>query len=187
MGKQPDPWQAVCTIHNLAADEVISALQKEIRRGHTENAVLLACEMIRTSPELEEKLWSRLLVISVEDIGFGEPHAAILIKALFEMHLQFTKEEPDRFLFAIHAVRYLCECEKDRSNDEILNWIKKADKLPEIPEYAIDMHTRRGKELGRGLAHFLMEASKTFPEKEGRETSYREKLLRLLEFDDLQE
>lgn len=184
MRKHPDPWQELRTIHDLAADEVISALQKEIRRGHSENAALLAYEMILTSPELEEKLWSRLLVISVEDIGFGEPRAAILIKTLFDMHLQFSKEEQDRYLFAIHAVRYLCGCEKDRSNDELLNLLMRIDGKPEIPDYAIDMHTRKGQEMGRGIEHFLLEASKIFPEKEDRNTVFREKLLGLLNLDD---
>ncbi|MFN2305195.1 MAG: hypothetical protein ACK2TV_15815, partial [Anaerolineales bacterium] len=59
-----DPWQKVKTVHDLAADEVISALQKEIRRSHTENACQLAYELIQTSPDLEHKLWQRLLVIS---------------------------------------------------------------------------------------------------------------------------
>ena len=180
MGKHPDPWQDVRTIHNLAADEVISALQKEIRRSHAENAALLAYEMILTGPELEEKLWSRLLVISVEDIGFGEPRAAILIKTLFDMHLQFSKEEQDRYLFAIHAVRYLCGCEKDRSNDELLNLFMQVDGKPEIPDYAIDMHTKKGKALGRGLRHFLEEGASVSPEKEGREDIYRQRLLKLL-------
>ncbi len=45
----PDPWQKVKTYHDLPADEVISALQKEIRRGHTENAARLAYELIQTS------------------------------------------------------------------------------------------------------------------------------------------
>lgn len=70
-----DPWQKVKTIHDLAADEVISALQKEIRRGHTENACRLAYELILTSPELEEKMWRRLMVVSVEDIGMGDKQA----------------------------------------------------------------------------------------------------------------
>ena len=70
-----DPWVDVHTLHGFAADQVISALQKEIRRGHTENAVLLAYDMARTSPALEDYLWQRLLVIAVEDIGFGEPQA----------------------------------------------------------------------------------------------------------------
>src|SRR5512138_363572 len=83
---QQDPWTRVRTAHDLPADEVISALQKEIRRGNTENAALLAYEMIITSPGLEDYLWQRLKVISVEDIGFGEPLAPVVIQSLFEMN-----------------------------------------------------------------------------------------------------
>ncbi len=184
MGNKSDPWQEERTIHNLAADEVVSALQKEIRRGHAENAALLAYEMMLTSPELEDKLWSRLMVISVEDIGFGEPRAALLVKALFELHLHYSREEQDRCLFAIHAVRYLCGCEKDRSNDELLNLLIRANEKPEIPDYALDMHTRKGQEMGRGLEHFLLEASRTFPEKEERNKEFRVKLFNLLKLDD---
>src|SRR6185503_5209364 len=81
-----DPWVDVKTFHRFQADHVISALQKEIRRGNTENAALLAYEMIITSPALEDYLWQRLKVISVEDIGFGEPLAPVLIQSLFEMN-----------------------------------------------------------------------------------------------------
>ena len=37
----PDPWQRTTTAHGLAADEVISALQKSLRRGWLENRVSL--------------------------------------------------------------------------------------------------------------------------------------------------
>ena len=80
-----DPWVNVKTFNGLQADHVISALQKEIRRGNTENAALLAYEMMITSPALEDYLWQRLKVISVEDIGFGEPLAPVVIQSLFEM------------------------------------------------------------------------------------------------------
>jgi replication-associated recombination protein RarA len=73
--KKLGPRVDVKTYHGLPADEVISALQKEIRRGNAENAVLLAYEMMITSPAMEDYLWQRLMVISVEDIGFGEPNA----------------------------------------------------------------------------------------------------------------
>lgn len=66
-----DPWQKVKTIGGFDADLVISALQKEIRRGNEENAVLIAYEMFSTSLPLEDFLWTRLHVISVEDIGFA--------------------------------------------------------------------------------------------------------------------
>ena len=78
----PDPWQRTTTENGFPADEVISALQKSIRRGLTENAVLLGWEMYLTSPELEQKLWDRLAVISVEDVGFGNLDAPVLVDTL---------------------------------------------------------------------------------------------------------
>lgn len=177
----PDPWQKVKTYHDLPADEVISALQKEIRRGHMENAVRLAYELIQTSPELEEKLWARLAVISVEDVGMGNPNAPVLINALYEMHARFSKGATDRPLFAIHAVRFLCEQEKDRSSDELLYWIKQTNQPPEVPDYALDMHTKRGAEMGRDLKYFYEEGSKIAPEKTNRNKTYRERLLKMLE------
>ncbi|MEP6987179.1 MAG: MgsA/globin-like domain-containing protein, partial [Chloroflexota bacterium] len=77
-----DPWTRVHTVHDLPADEIISATQKEIRRGNTENAALLAYEMLTTSVEMEEYLWGRLQVISVEDVGYGNLNAPILIETL---------------------------------------------------------------------------------------------------------
>jgi replication-associated recombination protein RarA len=181
---QKDPWVRIRTANDLPADEVISTLQKEIRRGNTENAVLAAYEMLITSPELESKLWQRLFVISVEDIGMGEPQAPILINSLFQMHYAFPEGAGDRYVFAIHAVRYLCSCLKDRSSDEMLNWIARGGMgeqvIPEIPDYAIDMHTARGQKMGRGFEHFLAEGAQIHPELEGRDNRYY-KLLRNLD------
>src|SRR5512133_1902530 len=133
---QSDPWVQVRTCHDFAADEVISALQKEIRRGHAENAALLAYEMYLTSAELENYLWKRLVVISVEDIGFANSQAPVLIHHLYEMHRIYERGEGDRLLFAVQAVRYLCASPKDRSTDEMVNWMKYAveqeNRLPEI-------------------------------------------------------
>ena len=64
-----DPWQFATTKNGYHADEVISALQKCIRRGLEEKAAMFAYELYLTSPELEEKMWSRLMTISVEDIA----------------------------------------------------------------------------------------------------------------------
>jgi replication-associated recombination protein RarA len=180
-----DPWTRVRTAHDFPADEVISALQKEIRRGNTENAALLAYEMLITSPELEEYLWGRLQVISVEDIGYGNLNAPILIETLFQMHSRLPRPRGDRYLFAIHAVRVLCGSQKERGSDDLLNWITRASQneglRPTIPDYAIDMHTRRGQEMGRDYAHFLNEASKVAPELPDADKTYKERLLKLLE------
>jgi replication-associated recombination protein RarA len=180
---QADPWTRVRTMHDFPADEVISSLQKEIRRGNTENAAMLAYEMVNTSPELEAYLWGRLQVISVEDVGYGNLNAPVLIETLFQMHQRIPRPRHDRYLFAIHAMRVLCESQKERGTDDLLNWIRhvtdEEGKLPVIPDYAIDMHTRRGQEMGRDYNHFLTEASKVSPELPDRDTTYRDRLLAL--------
>lgn len=186
-----DPWVDVKTFNGFQADHVISALQKEIRRGNTENAALLAYEMIITSPALEDYLWHRLKVISVEDIGFGEPFAPMLIQSLFQMASACDRATGERKLYAIHAVRYLCACRKDRSSDEMINWInhasKRGDLLPVIPEYALDMHTAEGQKKGRGRRHFFEEASRTIPEVPDRDRTYLERILKMLDSGELKD
>ncbi|MGH2343655.1 MAG: AAA family ATPase [Chloroflexota bacterium] len=180
-----DWWEQVKTRHGFPADLVISALQKEMRRGNTENAAMLAYEMMTSSAEMEEKLWSRLTVICVEDTGFGDVSAPILINNLYHMHHRFTREEGDRYVFAIHAVRYLCTRQKDRSSDEMLNWIRRQVEtkgaVPTIPDYAYDMHTGEGKRMGKGLRYFYDVGSRIDPELPDRDRTYRERMLALLD------
>ncbi len=179
-----DPWTRVRTVHDFPADEIISATQKEIRRGNTENAALLAYEMLTTSVEMEEYLWGRLQVISVEDVGYGNLNAPILIETLYQMHLRIPRPRGDRYLFAIHAVRVLCQSQKERGSDDLNNWVNQAVEKkgvrPAIPDYAIDMHTRRGQEMGRDYLHFLTEASRVMPELPDRDFTYRDRLLETL-------
>jgi replication-associated recombination protein RarA len=188
---QRDPWVDVKTYNGFQADHVISALQKEIRRGHAENAALLAYEMLITSPALEDYLWRRLMVISVEDVGFGESLAPVVLNSLFQMVQTFDRGIGERRLFAVHAVRYLCGCTKDRSSDEMVNWIHHMSSLgkarPTIPDYALDMHTAAGQAQGRGRRHFFEEAARLQPELEGRDLTYRQRLLQMLDSGELED
>ena len=162
-----DPWAKMKTRKNLAGDEVVSALQKSIRRAKEKEACEFAYEMYITSPQFEEKLWRRLLAISVEDIGMGCIEAPIMINNLNQMRQNFQYNEADRAMFFIHAIRYLCGLEKDRSSDLLKNIIIKnfaMGYVPEIPDIALDKHTTRGKAMGRGSEHFLNEASQVFPQ-----------------------
>jgi replication-associated recombination protein RarA len=140
--------------------------------------------MFLSGPELEDKLWERLLIISVEDVGFGDPYAAVLIDALFRIYKSFPESSGDRRIVAIHAVRYLCQAEKDRSSADMASWIYKAmkngDAAPVIPDYALDMHTAVGARLGRGAHHFYEVASQVFPESDRTDKTYRSRLIALL-------
>jgi replication-associated recombination protein RarA len=182
---ESDPWTRVETAHGFRADELISTFQKSIRRGLTENAALVAYELYVTSAELEEHLWRRLEVISVEDVGLANPEAPAMIDALYRMHSRAQRGTGDRFLFLLHGVRLLAGSTKDRSTDEMANWIMRVvdsgEQLPEVPDVALDMHTKRGRELGRDIHHFLREGAIVEPEWEERDRTYRERLLALLE------
>ena len=178
-----DPWSKITTRNGYAGDEVISALQKSIRRGLEEQACMFAYEMYISSPQLEEKLWRRLLTISVEDIGMGNPMAAIMVNNLYQMSKQFDYADGDKPMYFIHAIRYLCSSEKDRSSDLLKNICIKSfamGKFPEIPDYALDKHTQRGQAMGRDSFHFLNEASKVYPQKEG-DNDYKERYAKILE------
>jgi len=178
-----DPWSKITTKNGYAGDEVISALQKSIRRGLEEQACMFAYEMYISSPQLEEKLWRRLLTISVEDIGMGNPMAAIMVNNLYQMSREFDYADGDRPMYFIHAIRYLCSSEKDRSSDLLKNICIKSfamGKFPEIPDYALDKHTQRGQAMGRDSFHFLNEASKVYPQKEV-DNNYKERYAKILE------
>ena len=184
--QQPaDPWQRTTTEHGLAADEVISALQKCLRRGMLDNALLLGWEMYLTSPELEDKLWSRLCVIAVEDVGLGNRHAPILIETLFQQHHRHPRPSGDRFLFAAHAIRVLATSDKDRTTDDMVNWAARSmaldENLPVIPDFALDMHTGRGQAMGRDYRFFMEEASRVMPQINNTDPRYRDWIIQALD------
>ena len=139
--------------------------------------------MYISSPQLEEKLWRRLLTISVEDICMGDPNAAILVNSLYQMSRAFDYSDGDRPMYFIHAIRYLCQCEKDRSSDLLKNICIKSfamGRFPEIPDYALDKHTQRGQAMGRDSFHFLNEASRVIPQAKIN-NDYKERYAKILE------
>ena len=179
-----DPWSNTVTKSGLPADLVISAMQKCIRRGEEDLAMRMAYELYITSNFHEEKMWNRLLVISVEDIGFGEVQAPNLVNTLNQLRKEFPYGDGDRPIFFMQAIRYMCKCKKERSTDQIKNIIMKEFERgykPEIPDYAIDMHTIKGREMGGDVFYFLNEASKVEPLWEGYDDCYRQKLIKMCE------
>jgi replication-associated recombination protein RarA len=179
-----DPWNKVTTVHGFSADELVSSLQKSIRRGLIENAALVAYEMFATSPELEEHLWRRLEIISVEDVGFGRLDAPLLINTLNDFRLRAPRDTPDRVIFLIHAIRVLASSPKDRTSDEMATWVRHVvdggEKLPQVPDVALDMHTRRGQEMGRGFTQWFTEGATVQNEIPNRDLTYRERVLAIL-------
>src|SRR4029079_16869183 len=75
-----DPYTRMTSPRGIPVDQLVSVLQKEIRRGNVDNAVLAAYEMHSTSTEVAAHLWRRLRLIAVEDIGMGRAPAPVVAR-----------------------------------------------------------------------------------------------------------
>lgn len=131
-------------------DEVSSALQKMIRRSKEYEACYFAYLIHQSG--YGEYLWGRLIVITSEDVGSGDPLAPVVVNALHQnwqaWHKHTKTPELTKFFMVVHAVLYLCRSAKNRENDSLLNLIHSQfsdGKRIEVPEIAKDIHTAVGK------------------------------------------
>ena len=125
----------------------------------------------------------------MEDIGFGNINTPVILQNLFQMTSACDRSVGKRKLFAVHAVWYLCQCQKDRSSDEMVNWIIHSSGLgkakPKIPDYALDMYTAEGQKKGRERKYFFDEASRTAPELPVRDKTYLKRIIKMLDEGEL--
>lgn len=144
-------------------DEATSSLQKAIRRGQEFEAVYWAQEL---ESKFYKYIWRRLEVISHEDIGLANPQAVIFVRTAKEQYMEMRKDKHKIFSLAlINAVVYLCRSPKTRLADHLLCAVYGNSELKlDPPDEALDMHTRRGRKMGRGLDHFYDEAAKIKPD-----------------------
>jgi replication-associated recombination protein RarA len=175
-----DPWADVTSVRGFPCDELISALQKYIRRCNLEEALLIAREMYETSPELEAHLWDRLMVISAADCNDGTFMQTLIIESLHRVGMRMQRGTGERWLFLVQAVRYLISLPKDETTDEICMWSRHTmnNRLrnPVIPDYALDVHTEAGRKMGRGMAHFLEEGTVIANQYPGADQTYGERV-----------
>lgn len=182
MGPPPhteDPYTRLTSPRGIPVDQLVSVLQKEIRRGNVDNAVLAAYEMLTTSPEVAEHMWHRLKIIAVEDVGMGEPLAPVLLNSLHENYRAAAAGE--QAMMAVHAVRFLAAATKDRTSAEhtdlVMHQVESGETVVSVPDYALCVHTKAGQEMGRGLLHWWENGAKVNNELDTADHSYRDRLL----------
>ena len=151
------------TINRHPTFEVVSALQKAIRRGEVENAVHWACELYRSG--LEGWLIRRLRIILSEDCA-ADPHLPASIEALFVSHKELgrKRENDNRLLPLLHIVVLLAQAPKSR----VCCWAAVAYtegdvERRDVPDEALDRHTARGARRGRGWEFFFEDATRLHP------------------------
>lgn len=158
-----DVWSRTTSANGFAVDELRSVLQKSIRRGLVEEAALAAYELFTNGAETEELLWRRLEIIATEDVGFGLINAPALIEALYAQS-QRMLDRGDRWIYCAHAVRLLATAPKDGMSMELAGWtravVERGERQPVVEDDMLDLHTRRGAEMGRDLAHWWNHGSR---------------------------
>src|SRR3989344_555012 len=145
-------------------DEVVSALQKEIRRGNELMATYWTFEL--NDSGFWRYCFRRFQVIAGEDIGVANQQAMILVSSTYaSLLLQNAKQkitQVDNNIIGL-VVSYLARSPKSRHIDYLGGVILKRKEKgwkPEIAEYAKDQHTAIGKATGKGDNEFFREGSR---------------------------
>lgn len=171
MGRVP-----LLTRSGYALGEVISALQKDIRRGLEREALYWALQLV---PRFEAYLWRRLLVIVHEDIGVADPLSLAVVPINQRAYFQFREAGKDGAsrLVLTNTILQMARAPKSRAADHLLCCVQDdigRDLKPPIPDYALDKHTGRGRSMGRGLSHWFTEGCVLIPPPSAENDKYRE-------------
>jgi replication-associated recombination protein RarA len=143
--------------------ELLSAMQKCIRRGMEYEAVHFAVELEEFNPTM---LWNRFKIIACEDIGPANLVMPLLVDLLQRQYLTEKSKlsESNYKLFMVNTVVCLCRSQKSRITDDLLTVVycerEMEHKLPPIPDFALDKHTARGKTMGKNIDDFFSEGNK---------------------------
>jgi hypothetical protein len=99
-----DPWVAA------------SGLQKGIRRGDAAVALGCAATLLRARPD---RLWRRLVVIAIEDVGIADLELAREVVAVSGQKA-WRREQGGDERIARHVIERLCWSAKERSCDDLI-------------------------------------------------------------------
>lgn len=171
--ERKDDWKTTKRGYNFY--EVLSAFQKAIRRGDGKLAGYWALELYDSG--FESHVCNRLRIIACEDIA--EPITRE-IEALKQSHDFVNKgkgkdeNRPGRLMVA-KATLLLAAAKKCRDADHLICLVYGDNTIPaetlladleaardeakkEIPDYALDKHTARGRKMGRNNRNEFLKA-----------------------------
>jgi hypothetical protein len=74
---------------------------------------------------------------------------------------------------AAQAAGTLALATKDPTVGEVMQVVVHEDRVPDIPDHALCVHTRRGQEMGRGLHAWYTTGTVMRPEAAGRDVSWK--------------
>ena len=128
-------------------------MQKSIRRGLEEDALFWATELYLSG--YATQAWRRLCIIASEDIGLAYSEVFLVVRELYKAWAEIKTIDEAKLHF-IHAVLQLVRSPKSRIVDHaLITFFEGPREKKTIPDWALDIHTGRGRALGRGQQHFF--------------------------------
>lgn len=163
-------------------DECTSAMQKSIRRGLEEEAMYWAIEIETIQ---HSYLFNRLEAIAHEEIGLANPDAILFTYVCKQQYIDMRKRaNGSTRLVLSNLILYLCRSKKSRLADHFNISQHRDPQRREIPDFALDQHTGRGRQLKRGADHFWTDGTVLANEVElDGDAEYREKAIDLIAKD----
>lgn len=141
--------------------ETMSALQKAIRRNQMEEAYFHALKLESFNPKM---LWNRLQVIVSEDIGRAKPYLAATFEAVRNWYFRDREAGKNGAIYLSHIISEMASGPKCRDADNLCSAVMFKQYYEDydipIPDEAFDLHTLRGKQMGRGIEFWWDEACK---------------------------
>lgn len=169
------------TLNGYNMYDMTSLYQKAIRRGDVERASFAAHELFY---KFNKHLWKRTFIISAEDCdGVITQEIESLYNSQEIVSGGKSEKEP---IFISKAIVLLCKCMKNRDADyvgcnlfndhlkdeiekEPVNNLSRAElEGGKIPDWTYDVHTLKGKRLGRTLSDMIKsEQEALYPKQRG--------------------
>lgn len=143
------------TKHLYQFDEVVSSLQKSIRRGIIDQAIFWAGELCGTNDDFGFFLFKKLFTILVEDIGLASPE---LVLYTWPMFVQWS-ESTDRIqvdLVCIKFIKLLCLSKKNRLIANLLVYITKFQ-YPPNPDAIVNLDFNEFRERYPLVGDYILE------------------------------
>lgn len=159
------------TPNGFSPYDLMSAMQKFIRRSMEREAIYCFYEL--EAAGLYNVAQNRLAVCVYEDCGIANlPLLNSIGSHIEQMNKWYTAKNGAWRLVLGNIILQACRGEKTRIADHFV--CSQAARrvngyvldLDQYGDFVYDMHTRRGRAMGRGLDHFFAEAMKTLPSSE---------------------
>ena len=121
----------------------------------------------------------RMVIFASEDVGLAAPEAVQQVTALaqaWELCRRWSGFYVDP-QHVVMAILLLARAPKSTEVDDAKNWViqkRKGGWRPEVPEYALDVHTEQGRQMGRTEEDWYRERNQVIPG-----NPYRKALARL--------